>query len=138
MAIQWTENLAVGVDTIDSQHKGIFSRVNNLLSAMAQGKGRDEVGKVIAFLADYVVKHFNAEEAIMAQNNYNDLTSQKAEHTQFIKDFSSLKKEFETKGVTPHLVIQVQQKICNWLTHHIGNEDKKIGAFLKMKGQPST
>lgn len=134
MAIQWTENLAVGVDTIDNQHKEIFSRVNNLLNAMALGKGRDEVGKVIAFLADYVVKHFSAEEAIMAKNNYNGLPSQKAEHDQFIKDFSGIKKEFETKGVTPHLVIQVQQKVCNWLTNHIGNEDKKIGAFLKIKG----
>lgn len=126
--------MAVGVDMIDNQHKGIFSRVNNLLSAMAQGKGRDEVGKVIAFLADYVVKHFSAEEAIMAKNNYDDLPSQKAEHAQFIKDFSGLKKEFETRGVTPHLVIQIQQKVCNWLTNHIGNEDKKIGAFLKIKG----
>ncbi|OQZ04252.1 MAG: hypothetical protein B6D34_04570 [Candidatus Brocadia sp. UTAMX1] len=133
MAIQWTESLSVGVGTIDEQHKGIFSRVNNLLSAMAQGKGRDEVGKVIVFLADYVVKHFSAEEAIMAKNNYDGLLSQKAEHAQFIKDFSVLKKDFETRGVTPHLVIQVQQKICNWLTNHIGNEDKKIGAFLKMK-----
>ncbi|MFN3531895.1 MAG: bacteriohemerythrin [Candidatus Brocadia sp.] len=134
MAIQWNESLAVGVEMIDNQHKGIFSRVNNLLNAMAQGKGRDEVGKVIAVLADYVVKHYSAEEAIMAKHNYNDLPSQKAEHTQFIKDFSGLKKEFETKGVTPHLVIQVQQKVCNWLTYHIGNEDKKIGAFLKTKG----
>ncbi len=133
MAIQWTENLAVGVDMIDNQHKGIFSRVNNLMSAMAQGKGKDEVGKVIAFLADYVVKHFSAEEAIMAKNNYDGLPSQKTEHAQFIKDFSCLKKEFETTGVTTHLVIQVQQKVCNWLTNHIGNEDKKIGAFLKMK-----
>ncbi len=134
MAIQWTENLAVGVDMIDNQHKGIFSRVNNLLNAMAQGKGRDEVGKVITFLADYVVKHFRSEEEIMIKNNFDGYPSQKEEHAQFIRDFSVLKKEFETSGVTSHLVIQVQQKLCNWLTNHIGNEDKKIGAFLKMKG----
>ncbi|MCF6155622.1 MAG: bacteriohemerythrin [Candidatus Brocadia sp.] len=134
MAIQWTENLAVGVDMIDNQHKGIFSRVNNLLSAMAQGKGRDEVGKVITFLADYVVKHFRSEEELMIKNNYDGYPSQKKEHAQFIQDFSGLKKEFETSGVTSHLVIQVQQRLCNWLTNHIGNEDKKIGAFLKEKG----
>lgn len=133
MAIQWTENLTVGVDIIDNQHRGIFSRVNNLLSAMAQGKGRDEVSKVIAFLADYVVKHFRSEEELMVKNNYTGYPSQRAEHAQFIKDFSGIKKEFEASGVTPHLVIQVQQRLCNWLTNHIGNEDKKIGTFLKEK-----
>ena len=45
MAMQWNENLAVGVDVIDNQHKGIISRINNLLNAMSQGKGKDEVGK---------------------------------------------------------------------------------------------
>ena len=31
MAMQWNEKLAVGVDVIDNQHKGIISRINNLL-----------------------------------------------------------------------------------------------------------
>ena len=52
MAMQWNENLAVGVDVIDNQHKGIISRINSLLNAMSQGKGRDEIGKVLTFLAD--------------------------------------------------------------------------------------
>lgn len=131
MALQWSDELIVGVDAIDNQHKGIFSRVNNLLNAMAQGKGKDEVGRVIAFLADYVIKHFKAEEEIMAKNNYNGISSQKAEHAAFIKDFTGIKSEFEKNGVSTHLVLQVQNKLCNWLKNHIGNEDKKIGAFLK-------
>lgn len=131
MAVQWSDELAVGVGAIDEQHKGIFSRINNLLNAMAQGKGRDEVGKVITFLADYVVKHFKAEEEIMAKHNYDGISSQKTEHAQFIRDFSALKMDFEKNGVTTHLVLQVQNKLCNWLKNHIGSEDKKIGDFLK-------
>lgn len=131
MALQWSDELTVGVGAIDEQHKGIFSRVNNLLSAMAQGKGRDEVGKVITFLANYVVKHFKAEEEIMAKHNYGGISSQKIEHAQFIRDFSDLKMDFEKNGVTTHLVLQVQNKLCNWLKNHIGNEDKKIGMYLK-------
>ncbi len=102
-----------------------------MLSAMAQGKGKDEVGKVIAFLADYVTKHFKAEEEIMEKHNYGGISSQKTEHAQFIRDFSDLKKDFGKNGVTTHLVLQVQNKLCNWLKNHIGNEDKKIGMFLK-------
>lgn len=64
---------------------------------MAQGKGKDEVGKVIAFLADYVTKHFKAEEEIMEKHNYGTISSQKIEHAQFIRDFSDLKNDFEKK-----------------------------------------
>ncbi|MEK7700013.1 MAG: hemerythrin domain-containing protein [Planctomycetota bacterium] len=78
MAVQWSENLAVGVTMIDDQHKGIFSRINTLMSAMSQGKGKEEVGKVLEFLADYTKKHFSAEEKLMMeskefiQNNMNN------------------------------------------------------------------
>ncbi len=131
MQMQWSEKLAVGVDVIDNQHKGIISRINNLLNAMSQGKGRDEVGNVLTFLADYVVKHFTAEEGLMKKYNYDGYSEQQAEHAKFIKDFSLLKKEFETGGVTSTLVLQTQRQLCDWLTNHITNKDKQIGVFIK-------
>ncbi|MHB9035807.1 MAG: hemerythrin domain-containing protein, partial [Armatimonadota bacterium] len=58
MAVQWTPDLAVGVREIDDQHRELFKRVNDLLEAMSKGKGRDEIAKVVAFLGNYVVTHF--------------------------------------------------------------------------------
>ena len=136
MAFQWDNSLSVGVDIVDAQHKGIFTRVDNLLNSMSKGKGRDEIGKVVVFLADYVVKHFKEEESLMLKHDYNGYAKQKEEHVQFIKDFTNIKKEFDTNGVSTLLVVQVQNKVCNWLKIHIGNEDKKIGEFLKAKGSP--
>lgn len=134
MATKWSDDLSIGIGLVDTQHKEIFTRVGNLLTAMGQGKGRDEVGKVLTYLADYVVKHFGAEEALMTKYNYGDYSKQKTEHTQFIKDFSTLKKEFEAEGATSHLVIKTQRQLCDWLTNHITNEDKKFGIFLKNAG----
>lgn len=132
MVFQWSEDLTVGVEVIDQQHKGIFSRVNILLSAMAQGKGGNEVGTVVLFLSDYVIKHFRAEEDLMIRHNYDGYASQKAEHMKFIKDFSLLKNEFETHGITSPLALQTQQLLCDWLKNHIVIEDKKLGIFLNV------
>ena len=77
MAFQWDGSLSVGVDSIDAQHKGIFTRVDNLLNSMSKGKGRDEIGKVVVFLADYVVKHFKEEESLMLKHDYNGYAKQK-------------------------------------------------------------
>ena len=131
MQMQWSEKLAVGVDTIDNQHKGIISRINNLLNAMSQGKGKDEVGNVLTFLADYVVKHFTAEEGLMKKYNFSGYPEQQAEPAKFLKDFSLVKREFDTEGVTSTLVLKTQRQLCDWLTNHITNKDKQIGVFIK-------
>ncbi|HHT9137656.1 MAG TPA: bacteriohemerythrin [Candidatus Wunengus sp. YC60] len=127
MAMQWNENLAVGVDAIDNQHKGIFIRVNNLLDAMVLGKGE----KYIVEIIEYVGVHFNTEENLMNKYNYISYVKQKTEHMLFIKYFFSIKRELETQGVSSQLLIQTHQLLYNWLKSHIAREDKKFCTFIK-------
>jgi hypothetical protein len=58
------------VDEIDDQHKEIFRRINGLLDSCRQGKGKEDVGKVINFLDDYVVTHFGREEKYVIDNSF--------------------------------------------------------------------
>lgn len=37
---------------LSTQHKGIFTRVGSLLTAMEQNKGRDDVDKALTYLTD--------------------------------------------------------------------------------------
>jgi hemerythrin len=67
MAVAWTEELATGIEVIDDQHKELFRRIDGLLEACKAGKGREAVAGVLAFLENYVVEHFAAEEKIPRQ-----------------------------------------------------------------------
>jgi len=40
MKLQWTQDLSVGVEEIDNQHKELFERINNLDSAMSRQRER--------------------------------------------------------------------------------------------------
>lgn len=133
MPIEWTERLRVGVEEIDNQHKELFKRINNLLDACTQGKGKDEVLNTLRFLDDYVTVHFTAEERLQQKYNYPDYTSHKARHTEFIKNISDIKKAIEEEGVGLHLVIRTNNTVVDWLINHIGKMDKKVGALLKEK-----
>lgn len=133
MLFPWDMNLEIGNDVIDDQHKEIFSRANKLLSAMADGKGREEVDKVVVFLTNYVVNHFSEEESLMSRHCYSDYSRHKNQHAQFINNVSRLKMEFETQGATSDLVIQTKKHVCNWLRDHISKTDKAFGTFLKNK-----
>ena len=67
----------------------------------------------------------------MKKYNFDGYSEQQAEHAKFLKDFSLLKKEFETGNVTSTLVMQTQRQLCDWLTNHITKKDKQIGVFIK-------
>ncbi len=130
---EWTDDLSVGVEIINNQHKELFKRVNSLLQAMNEGKGEDEIKEIIGFLEEYVVVHFGTEEDFMTRYNYPDYPFHKGEHEAFKKDFVELKRDYEIHGVTLTLIIEIQQRVCDWLINHIGKVDKMFGRFLIKK-----
>lgn len=134
MAIEWKEDLAVGVTKIDEQHKELFSKVNALFEACNAGKGKEQIDPIINYLQDYVVLHFGDEERLQKQYDYPEYTNHKAQHDQFIKDFLGLKDKIEKNGVTGLTIVQLNQVLVDWLIKHIRKTDKNFAAFLKEKG----
>ena len=76
MAIKWTEDLSVGFDRIDDQHKELIERLDKFIQAMTEGKGRNEVEDVIKFLGKYVEEHFSTEETYMSKFDYPEKEEQ--------------------------------------------------------------
>ena len=85
MYIKWSEDLSVGVELIDEQHKEMFNRINRLLRAIGEIGGAEQVVATADFLQDYVVQHFAAEEEQMVLHEYPGLASHK-EHKELLKE----------------------------------------------------
>jgi len=130
MAIAWTSDLATGVHQIDDQHKEIFDRVNRLSEACNEGRGKEEVLKLLLFLEDYVKEHFAAEERLQLRYGYPKYALHKSQHTRFIADIARLETAFKTEGATLSLVIMTNKTLVSWLLQHIGKTDKELGAYL--------
>ncbi len=96
-----TENLL-----IDSQHREIFNRVNNLISAISIGKGKEETRKILGFLSSYVVYHFEAEENYMKISEYSDLDIHIMEHKQFINEINNIaaKEHLPVKAIKTDII----------------------------------
>ena len=135
MGIKWEEKWMVGVDKIDKQHQELFSRIDQLITAMKSGKGKDEVISTLNFLEEYVIKHFNDEEELQKQSNYPKYEIQHREHEELKKGLKDLRMVFETTGISAMFVINVQQKISSWCRKHIIELDKELGDFLTEKSK---
>jgi hemerythrin len=131
MAIEWGQNFATGVAWQDREHKELIKRLKELVSAIERGEGKEEVGRLLKFLDDYVVAHFHHEEQAMSRYNYPEILAHLKEHTQFIDDFSRLKKEVQ--GASPGLAERVRNRLVGWLVKHLGSTDKALGAFLNQR-----
>jgi hemerythrin len=131
MAVTWTEDLATGVAEIDDQHKELFVRINNLLEACNQGKGREEVGATVSFLEEYTETHFGAEELWMKKTQFPDSADHHKRHVEFTQNLRDVRRRLDEEGPGVHLIILTNQIVIEWLRNHIRTLDKALGAYLR-------
>lgn len=131
MTIGWSSELATGVDAIDNQHREIFNRVDRLTAACGDGKGKEEVLRLLQFLEDYVKEHFAAEEKLQLRHAYPEYPEHKAQHARFMTDLAKLDAEFKAEGATISLVIMTNKTLTSWLVQHITRTDMEFAKFLR-------
>jgi hemerythrin len=133
VAIAWRDDLLTGNEEIDNQHKELFARFNALLDACDGGRGKEEVSRLLQFLAAYVKEHFAAEELLQASRGFPDYPEHRRQHEEFVARLARLREQFEQEGATLSLVIETNQMMVSWLINHISAMDKKFGAFLQSR-----
>ena len=131
--IEWNDNLSVGIDVVDEQHKMLIQRLNDLSKAVEMKQGETEIMKTLEFMIDYTDFHFSAEEKHMAEQNYPGLDYQKKQHEEFKSTLKRIVEDFEEEGLTRSLTTSINTFLFNWLINHIKGVDQKFGKFLKDK-----
>ncbi len=137
MGIHWTEDLSIGVEEIDNQHRALYRCVDLFFEQVKRRNGAGNLPNLFAFLESYVTSHFSLEEKYMARfhngdgTGYGDEKDHKAEHRAFLRDFTAFREEFEENGPTPQLVEEFQRWIINWMSGHFGKTDRGLGSFLR-------
>ncbi len=130
--IVWDEDMKIGIDKIDRQHRELFEYANLLVHAIREGKDRNEVDRVISFLNDYVINHFRDEEEIMQEHEYSFASVQKEQHAKFIKHFKGIKSELkEMRESRTYLMFRIRLLVVDWLVNHTYKEDRHFGRFLR-------
>lgn len=131
MPISWNEDLATGVEIIDLQHKELFARVNDLLSACMNGEGTEHVIRTIEYLQNYVVEHFEMEEEVMRTAQYAGYEQHRALHLAFRAEVEAIARDVFVNGLGAHTVVKVNRTVVDWLNHHIRRVDRAMAVALR-------
>lgn len=132
--MEWTQDLAVGVATIDEQHRELFKRINNLVAAIKEHRCRDEIDGTIKFLDDYARFHFSEEERRMDDAGFTGLEEHKGHHAAYLQNIRELKEQASlprVSGVSYELSVTANQIVVDWIIDHIMKIDRKFGEYMK-------
>lgn len=136
--MMWKEKYKIGVPVIDQQHEELFNRVSVFIQTIRQqGDWEAKLEKVkesMAFMQEYVVVHFSAEEAYQAKINYPDLENHKQVHAQFKDAVNQYVQRAETEGYHEELLKEFGGKLMAWLIMHVAATDQKLGEYAKAQG----
>ena len=136
--MEWTKNLATGIRTIDSQHRELFRRINNLELAIQEHRCKEEIDATLRFLDDYARVHFAEEEKHMRETNYPGMQEQREDHKKYLAALAELKEQASQpriQGATFDLSATTNQVVVDWIVDHIMKLDMKFGKFLKTHGK---
>ena len=134
MYLQWSEKFSLGVKEIDDRHQELLAKINELRKAMMDGASGIETQKILDFLEEYAVNHFDEEEGLMKACQYPFYQEHKRSHLDFIKELAELRLRLrmpEAKGpMMPYFIAQLERRMSDWFLYHIGNRDRKLADFL--------
>ena len=128
----WSEELSVGLEEIDEQHKVLVTLINRLFSEAILKKSEPGiVASILGELAQYTIVHFAVEESLFRIFDYPDSQNHVQHHRQLRDEVLKIQVKFNEGHAVD---LELMRFLRHWLRHHIMGDDKKFTPFFLDKG----
>ena len=131
--IKWTEELEIGIESIDDQHRHLIEVINELHLGVKHHEDNGVILPLIDKLHRYADVHFNEEEVLLNKHNFPGRLDHAEEHKEFIAKVDELKSRCESSKEM--LTVDVRNFLLGWFFHHIRINDMEYKAFLMQIGE---
>jgi hemerythrin len=135
--VSWSENLSVGIELIDNQHKNLVAMTNQLFQACTRGGDKREAvfKETMSRMVEYIRVHFATEQELFQRINYPQQAAHKKEHDKLIVEVIDSSKEYGdgNKNIANKFVVSMR----DWVFSHIAHSDKMYAIYIseqKKKG----
>lgn len=128
--ITWNNDYSVGVKTFDSQHKKVFSLINDLYEQIQKGEDKKNLKKNLDELLAYGNIHLKAEEDAFTKYDFPEKKGH-AETHQLYRDKIA---DFVKRQDQSFLSYEIIDFLEDWWLHHITGVDKAYTEFFQKKG----
>jgi len=131
--IELNSSMLTKIPKIDSQHKELIERINELLMMGTKAANRQDTEKMLDFLGKYLFEHFIDEERMLIEAAYPKFHLHRNQHQAFINTYEKLSEEYRKNGASIYFSHLLNKSVVAWATHHIQNADVEFAFYLKYK-----
>jgi len=137
MSLLWREQLSVGNNVIDSDHKYLFELINKVEQSL-QTENKNDLSASLNDLAKYSEVHFDREEKIADAIGYHQVAHLKKSHQNLLKVLDQMKAEIISVEYewTLEKINKFAQFLRDWIINHVIKEDLLMKPLLQ-KYSPS-
>lgn len=128
MAVDWSPELTINDELLDTQHVDLFRKIDDIADALRGPKDVLEA-KMTAF-ADSLMAHLAIEERVMDELLYPERVRHKSAHEMFAADLERMRAEVRTSGATASVTDWVRRRLPEWLKFHIRVNDQPFASWL--------
>jgi diguanylate cyclase (GGDEF)-like protein/hemerythrin-like metal-binding protein len=126
--LTWHAVYESGNESIDRDHKSLFSIANDLMNAICAEKPTEEIRDVVVLMMDEVTRHFLSEEAIMAAIGYPDTPRHVELHRNLMQRAEQLAHDFDVGELQIGAFFQFMAQ--DVIAKHMLSADREFFPFL--------
>ncbi len=127
--LHWRDNMSVGVEAVDKDHKHLVDLLNKLHFLRLAGADQASVGEVLGELLRYTEYHFEREEKLMESCSYPDLAAHRELHQELARQLWEQKKTFDDRPDSFD-VEAFYDFLSDWLLVHVLDQDMKYKPYV--------
>ncbi|MFZ2162968.1 MAG: hemerythrin family protein [Sideroxyarcus sp.] len=132
MSLVWREQLSVGNDVIDTDHRHLIDIINRVEQSL-DARNRKELSAALESLSKYSQEHFAREEKIARAAGFEQVPDLSHSHEALIKQLDEIKTEIGGMGQEWSTAVaeKFTKLLRNWLIDHVIKEDLLMKPVLQ-------
>jgi len=134
MPVMWRNQMSVGNDRIDQDHRYLLCLINTIDFALGGGEHEDILVAALDQLDFYTKDHFAREEKLMLKISYPKYPDQRTAHELLISQLSEIRHKILVIQGNPDMrdiIPDITELLRNWLLDHVLKDDMLMKPFFQ-------
>lgn len=128
-AIRWTSEIAVGIESIDSDHRSMIALLNQIVAAR-RSSDRAYLATLLEQFGNETTRHFKSEEALITRFDTEHATRHMDEHRNLMDEYAQQVDDWRENRISAELLCRFMYR---WILRHISESDIPLGEAIYRK-----
>jgi len=134
MPVMWRNQMSVGNDRIDQDHRYLFCLINTIEFSLGSCGHQDILVTALDQLDFYTRDHFAREEKLMLKISYPKYPDQRTAHELLVSQLAEIREKILAIKDNPDMqdiIPDITELLRNWLLDHVLKDDMLMKPYFE-------